>query len=658
MPINIAGGNPTGLGYTLGNIDLATQQADLERKRQMLQALMLQSLAPGGGTQMAGPIAIRNPKIAPLAQMLQTYMAQTGMNSLSTSERELIQKKQADAEQALQDLMTKSQPQAGTPTVYTEQPGPPDEQGRPSMTVDQGTPGGYDTPGFAKAYTAATLAGADPSVLNEFRNEFRANQMLSRTGNPMLMRMAGVPQAEPSFTPGDATRGASLSVPAGIQPTAGGTFGGGTGGAAPGAAGAGQQTSSFGGVPDDAAQMMIMSGMNPLLAGYGKLGTAIAEAAKPIPGRAGAPLYGKDAQGRTVVIGFTPSLEKGQTLDAQGNVTTAPGYLASAGQIQTQDEAIKAGFKPVVMESDGIKQQGYIGVGGVFTPYRQAGAAPTPEAFARQQDAAGKSIDVVVPPAAGGGGAGFNRSLSPGAEQFQKDEGAAVSKQFAGFRDAGDQAAIGRATNAQMIDALDGFTPGASAPLRQKLAERLQALPWAGLTADSPIVKMTAGGDINAMQEFGKLAYGNAASQLRSTLPGQRLTQMEILQNYLNSPNPSLQRASIQTMLEMQDGIYRWSQDRVDAMDKWTGDPRSFGNWWNRTHSLTGNDATGQPYIPTLSQVKERLAAAGKGPAEVPGARPGEIPQPPVRITGDADYAKLKSGTVFVGPDGVPRTKP
>jgi len=30
----------------------------------------------------------------------------------------------------------------------------------------------------------------------------------------------------------------------------------------------------------------------------------------------------------------------------------------------------------------------------------------------------------------------------------------------------------------------------------------------------------------------------------------------------------------------------------------------------------------------------------------------------PVRITGDADYAKLRSGAQFVGPDGVLRTKP
>ena len=30
----------------------------------------------------------------------------------------------------------------------------------------------------------------------------------------------------------------------------------------------------------------------------------------------------------------------------------------------------------------------------------------------------------------------------------------------------------------------------------------------------------------------------------------------------------------------------------------------------------------------------------------------------PVRIAGDADYARLPSGTVFIGPDGKRRTKP
>jgi hypothetical protein len=642
MPINITGGYQTGLGYTPGNIDLATQQADIERKRQILQALMLQSLAPGGGTQMAGQIAIKNSKLAPLATLLQGYIAQKGMEGLSTEERELIQRKQQEAADAVTKVMEASQPQPGTPTTYTEQPGPPDEQGVPSMTVDKGTPGGFDMPGFSKAYAKAQYAGVDSSLLGKMLEQFNRGRLLTQMGYGNMV--PGAQPGQPSFTPGDATRGASLSVPGGGAAPAGGTFGGGTGGGGGG----------MGGVPGNAAALTLSG--DPALE---KLAAMINERTKDQNIREGGSIAQYDANGNPRIVLTAPKLQAGTRTNAQGAIESIPGALPTAAAIQTQEEAIKAGFKPVTMESDGIKQQGYIGPGGVFTPYRKAGAVSpeTPQGFARQQDAAGKPIDVVVP-AAAGGGAGFNRSLSPGAEAFQKDEGSAVSKQFASFRDAGDQASIGRATNAQMLDALDAFTPGAAAPRRQKLAELVQSIPGLNLTAESPIVQKIAGGDINAMQEFGKLAYGNAASQLRSTLPGQRLTQMEILQNYLNSPNPSLQRASIQTMLEMQDGIYRWSQDRVDAMDKWTGDPKSFGNWWNRNHPLTGTDGSGQPYVPTLSQVKERLAASGKGPQQLP-AMPGEIPQPmPTRITGDADYAKLPSGTMFVGPDGVPRRKP
>lgn len=52
---------------------------------------------------------------------------------------------------------------------------------------------------------------------------------------------------------------------------------------------------------------------------------------------------------------------------------------------------------------------------------------------------------------------------------------------------------------------------------------------------------------------------------------------------------------------------------------------------------------------------------AGQGPDDIPGAKTSETApasKTPVQVKGDADYAALPSGTVFVGPDGKTRTKP
>jgi len=52
-----------------------------------------------------------------------------------------------------------------------------------------------------------------------------------------------------------------------------------------------------------------------------------------------------------------------------------------------------------------------------------------------------------------------------------------------------------------------------------------------------------------------------------------------------------------------------------------------------------------------LKQMRETAKGRGESPATTPSANP-------VKIAGDADYNKLPSGALFIGPDGKQRRKP
>jgi hypothetical protein len=62
-------------------------------------------------------------------------------------------------------------------------------------------------------------------------------------------------------------------------------------------------------------------------------------------------------------------------------------------------------------------------------------------------------------------------------------------------------------------------------------------------------------------------------------------------------------------------------------------------------------------YITKLKAVRDRMAGKGEN-STIKGKGDKSAADEPVKISSDAEYNKLKSGTPFVGPDGVPRRKP
>lgn len=65
-------------------------------------------------------------------------------------------------------------------------------------------------------------------------------------------------------------------------------------------------------------------------------GGMMATYAKPISGRAGAPLWGFNAQsGKMEIQGFSPKVDEGMTVDASGKISVAPGYAQAKQEVNT-----------------------------------------------------------------------------------------------------------------------------------------------------------------------------------------------------------------------------------------------------------------------------------------------------------------------------------
>lgn len=608
------------LGVTPWNIDLATQQRDLDMKRQMLAALLMQQMQQQP-TQMAGNIAIRRSPLAAMGSILTAAMANKGLGNVSEQERQLVQKAQDESSTAMQNLGSAANYQPGAPTTVNEEPGPPDANGTPSMSVYPGKAGGIDPEKFYKAYAAAQ-GRVDPKVLGDMLNQFNVNRML--LGNPDTAQFVpgyaaqGQPQ---TFT--NAQGGTSVSLP---------------NGGAPMAAGGGSLN-----VPPAVAGLNVAAGLSPALK---PLAEAVTKYNEPVnvrpegtvfqggrptftaPGKNGQIVW--DAQGNPSYRKIegqqeAAASEAGAVAGAQAgakapyefeNVTLADGRVVPIAKSVLAGAVRPSGAAPGTAPAPGFAGNA---PGGVIPPAVQAQANAgrlsilqneqqqrvaqglPPDPALEREIAQAKTSNVNGMPAMG---------QTTQSKSFAETSGSDLAKQFQGYRESADQAEVGRATVKQMLDALGQFNPNAGAPARQKIAEVLQA---AGASDDT--VQKVAGGQLDAMQEFTKLAFGNSVSNLRALVgPGQRISQLEMITNYKQSPNPSIQRAAAQTMLEMQDGAYRWAQDRNDAATQWNADhrdPAAFNGWWNRNHPLTGTDGSGQPYIPTIADVRARIAAAG-----------------------------------------------
>ena len=130
----------------------------------------------------------------------------------------------------------------------------------------------------------------------------------------------------------------------------------------------------------------------------------------------------------------------------------------------------------------------------------------------------------------------------------------------------------------EMKRSLAGFTPGAGQEGRLLAARYAKAAGWDSLAT------RIQGGDVGAVQEFQKLAAGQAIQGLKSMLANGRMTQAEFKVFQANNPNIELDPGAINKIFDFinQRRDYKMNEQSSfnDFLDK-GGDPSRWQNVWN-----------------------------------------------------------------------------
>lgn len=142
---------PNQIQYAQAEDPYMLEQQQLERQRQMAQALMMQRRADLGSTQMVGNIAVRRSPLEGLAQMLHSYNASAMLRDADKRDAGLHQQRRLDMDTDMESVRKAMQ---GTPEI----PSPPDELG--------GGPFQPAQPGGKSQMMAALMGARSPQLRN------------------------------------------------------------------------------------------------------------------------------------------------------------------------------------------------------------------------------------------------------------------------------------------------------------------------------------------------------------------------------------------------------------------------------------------------------------------------------------------------------------
>lgn len=133
-----------------------------------------------------------------------------------------------------------------------------------------------------------------------------------------------------------------------------------------------------------------------------------------------------------------------------------------------------------------------------------------------------------------------------------------------------------------------------------------------------------------------------------------RVTQGEVnLAVNKQAPNLTQNQQSILKLTIADDVNSAYIRQRADDYNAYKakgGDPRSYDNWYSKAHPIEEFQRT---HAADIAAHDIALYKQGGG-----NAAPGAAPTGVHRISNDAEFDALPAGAHFVGPDGVPRTKP
>lgn len=181
--------NVSNVGFT----DYASEQADIERRREYAKALMQQGQTPMGPTETAGGWAIRKSPLEGLGKMLQAYSGRKGQEAATEQQKALGQRYQSDLARTLMEAQTAG---TGTPARTVQ----PDEPGMGQMS--------YEQPAVApdRQAMARLLMGhpaTQPLGIQSMQDEMKRQSLLAAFGGQGGGQPGGQPQ------PGGATGGAA-----------------------------------------------------------------------------------------------------------------------------------------------------------------------------------------------------------------------------------------------------------------------------------------------------------------------------------------------------------------------------------------------------------------------------------------------------------------
>jgi len=288
---------------SFGFTDYGTESADIERRRKYAEMLREQSMQPLEGG-MAGGWAIPISPTQGLAKALQAYAGAKGMQQATNEQKALGGRYQSDLAKALQAADLARTGRAAMPSKTV---------GDPLYEGEMTTPATPEVKPDKGAEIQALMS--HPLTQSLGMQEYQKNAEEARRKMMLQSLGFGAQQANPQ------------------QALSAESMGGGQAGPTNAAASRLGQPNAGMSVSPMTTQLLMAGTADPFpkLAEFQNANEI--EKRKVTAGRAGAPMWGQDANGNPIIIGFNPKLESGQTMSPQGNVSTVPGYLQSQSEL-------------------------------------------------------------------------------------------------------------------------------------------------------------------------------------------------------------------------------------------------------------------------------------------------------------------------------------
>jgi hypothetical protein len=334
---------------------------------------------------------------------------------------------------------------------------------------------------------------------------------------------------------------------------------------------------------------------------------------KAMAARAGAPIV-NDVTGE--VLNPNPAAPPGYFWDQRaGQFKKVANASEAEAQSKATGKAVDLAFttpEPVVGKNGRMELPQGSRLDQLFRGQPLPFGAPNPYP---QQSAPAPSADATPPAPADA----MVVKQSPTQQAEQSERGKNYGEQSSAIDAAAASAQSANARNKEMRALFDQFDTGALTPARRSVASYAQA---AGAPADW--VDKLAGGNLNAMQAAQKQVV-NAAFETTKALTARPAQAEVIMSATKGTPNELMTKPAITAILDYNDGVNRWLQEKQNAKDGWLknkGTLEGFEGDWNRTHPLDG-------YIPSVDDLKSVLGGSAKteAPKIAPAAQQNKTAQ-------------------------------